>query len=193
MDENNNPTVIADDVVVSLQYTLKVNNEIVDSADETEPLEFLQGYRNIIPGLEKELYGLKVGDTKNVTVQPADGYGEIDPEAVMDVPRDEFPEDIPLELGLELEVRDEDGEILPATVTEITTDSIRLDFNHPLAGEILDFELKILELRAASPEELEHGHVHGDDGDEFDEEFEDDFIEYIDEDGDDEEEEEEEE
>lgn len=189
MDEKNNPTVIADDVVVSLQYTLKVNDEIVDSSDENEPLEFLQGYRNIIPGLEKELYGLKVGDTKNVTVQPADGYGEIDSEAVMDVPRDEFPEDIPLELGIELEVRDEDGEILPATVTEITADSIRLDFNHPLAGETLDFEIKVLELRAASPEELEHGHVHGEDDDEFDEEFEDEFIEYIDEDGDEEEEE----
>lgn len=190
MDEKNNPTMIADDVVVSLQYTLTINNEVVDSSDESEPLMFLQGYRNIIPGLEKELYGLKVGDSKTVVVSPTDGYGEADADAFMDIPRDEFPTDIPLEMGLELEVRDEDGEIMPATVVEITPEKVRLDFNHPLAGETLEFKVKVTELRAATPEELEHGHVHGDDYDEdFDEEYEDDFVEFID----DEEEEDEEE
>lgn len=183
MDEKNNPTMIADDVVVSLQYTLTINGEVVDSSDESEPLVFLQGYRNIIPGLEKELYGMKVGDSKSITVKPADGYGEVDADAFMDIPRDEFPSDIPLEMGLELEVRDEDGEILPATVVEITPEKVRLDFNHPLAGETLQFDITVVELRAATAEELEHGHVHGEDFDEdFDEEYEDDFVEYIEED-----------
>jgi FKBP-type peptidyl-prolyl cis-trans isomerase SlyD len=126
---------------------------------------------------------MKVGDSKSVTVKPADGYGEVDADAFMDIPRDEFPSDIPLEMGLELEVRDEDGEILPATVVEITPEKVRLDFNHPLAGETLQFDITVVELRAATAEELEHGHVHGEDFDEdFDEEYEDDFVEYIEED-----------
>ncbi len=142
MEDKTKPTMVADDVVVSLQYTLTINGETVDNADQDDPLVFLQGYRNIIPGLEKELYGMKVGDSKLVSVKPQDGYGEVDPEAFMDVPRDEFPEDIPLEVGVELEVRDEEGEISSATIADISEDLVRLDFNHPLAGEQLDFDIK---------------------------------------------------
>ena len=193
MEDINKPTIVADDVVVSLQYTLTINGETVDDADENDPLVFLQGYRNIIPGLEKELYGMKIGDTKTVSVKPQDGYGEIDPEAMMDVPRNEFPEDIPMEVGVELEVRDEDGEVMSAVITDVNDNTIRLDFNHPLAGEQLEFNVKVLDLRVPTAEELEHGHVHSDEEDEdydeeFDEEFDDELVEFIDEEEDEEDE-----
>ena len=182
MEEKTKPIVVADDVVVTLQYTLTISGETVDNADQDDPLIFLQGYRNIIPGLEKELYGMKIGESKLVSIKPQDGYGDVDPEAFMDVPRDEFPEDIPLEVGVELEVRDEDGETSSAVISEVKEDTIRLDFNHPLAGEQLDFEIMVLALRGATPEELEHGHVHSDEGeDEFDDDFEEDFTEFVDE------------
>ncbi|MBN1373435.1 MAG: peptidylprolyl isomerase [Anaerolineaceae bacterium] len=187
MSQTANPTVIADDVVVSLEYTLTVDGEIVDSTEGIDPIEFIQGHENIIAGLERELYGLKIGDTKKVTVNAADAYGEIDPEAVVDVPRDEIPSDIPLKVGVELDVKNEDGDVLEARIIEITKDNVRLDFNHVLAGKELTFEVTVVDLRAADEEELEHGHVHSEDGDD-DEDFE-----YFDEDDFDDEDEDEEE
>jgi FKBP-type peptidyl-prolyl cis-trans isomerase SlyD len=174
------PSVIADDVVVTLDYTLTVDGEVVDSTAGIDPITFLQGYENIIPGLEKELYGLKVGDQKKVFVPAKDAYGEIDPEAIVDVPRGDIPKDIPLKPGIELQVSNEDGELMDAVITSISKDSVRLDFNHPLAGKDLNFEVEVMDLRAAEPEELEHGHPHGEDFDEEDE-F-DDEVEYLDED-----------
>jgi FKBP-type peptidyl-prolyl cis-trans isomerase SlyD len=171
MDENRKPTVVADDVVVSLEYTLTVNGEIVDSTEGIEPISFLQGYENIIPGLERELYGLKVGDEKKVFVPAKDAYGEIDPEAVVDVPRKDIPKDIPVKPGVELQVTNEDGELLDAVIVTVSKDTVRLDFNHPLAGKDLNFAVKVVELREAEAEELEHGHVHGDDFDEDDDEY----------------------
>ncbi len=173
MNQNQTPDVIADDVVVTMAYTLSIKDEVIDSSEDSDALVFLQGYRNIIPGLERELYGLKVGDTKKITVSPQDGYGDVDPEAFMDVSRGEFPKEIPLDIGTELEIRDEEDEVMLATVHEVTKDIVRLNFNHPLAGETLQFEIKILELRSATEEELEHGHAHGGDEDDFDEEYDD--------------------
>ena len=179
---------IEDGQVVSMDYTLHVDGKIVDTSDGREPLEFIQGTGNIIPGLERELYGLKVGDSKTVRVVAKDAYGEIDPDALVDVPRNEIPKDIPVKLGVELTVRNEDGELLDARIVSVSKDSVQLDFNHPLAGKDLDFEVTVVELRDAEAEELEHGHVHGDDFDEEDEmEFLDDeeFDEEDDEDEDD--------
>lgn len=175
MDNSKNPEVIADDVVVSLDYTLTVDGEVVDTTAGDDPIQFLQGHENIIPGLERELYGLKVGDTKKVRVSAKDGYGELDPEAVVDVPRSEIPKEIPVKLGTELTVTNEDGELLDARIVAVAKDSVQLDFNHPLAGKELVFEVTVLDLRTAEPEELEHGHVHGDDFDEDDEFFDEDF------------------
>ena len=186
MNETNKPTVVADDVVVSLEYTLTVDGEVVDSTEGIEPISFLQGYENIIPGLERELYGLKVGDSKKVHVTAKDAYGEIDPEAVVDVPRKDIPKDIPLKPGVELQVTNEDGELLDAVIVSVAKDMVRLDFNHPLAGKDLNFDITVVELREAEPEELEHGHVHEDDMEEDDEDFE-----YIEEDYEEEDEEEE--
>lgn len=160
MSTNNQPTLIADDVVVSLDYTLTVDNKVVDTSQGNEPLQFLQGHDNIIPGLEQALYGMAVGEEKDVTVSAEEGYGEIDPEAFAEVPRDEFPPKIPLEVGIELQLKDQSGDIMDARIDAVNKSTVRLDFNHPLAGKQLNFSVQVVALRSPSPEELEHGHVH---------------------------------
>ncbi len=172
LSEQKNPQIIADDVVVTLEYTLTVNGEVLDSSKDSGPIVFLQGYQNIVPGLEKALYGMKVGDKKSVKVTPAEGYGDVDPEAVMELPKSEFPEEIPLEVGVELDIQDEDGEIMTATIVSVNKNSVKLDFNHPLAGQELNFDVEIADLREATEEEIQHGHVHGEDFDEDDEYYE---------------------
>ena len=158
------PTEVVNDVVVTIEYELVVDNEIADSSEEEGPLEYLQGHHNVIPGLEAELLGMKVGESKKVVVAPADGYGEYIKDEVMEVPLSEFPEDLPLEVGLELEVADDDDFIMLVTVMKVNEETVMLDGNHPLAGKDLHFEVKVVDLRAATEEELDHGHVHGPEG-----------------------------
>ena len=112
MAENNKLTQVADDLVVTMNYSLTVDGEIVDSSEEDGPIEFLQGYGNIIPGLEAHLGGLAIGESLQVSVAAKDAYGEFDPEQVVDVPLDEFPEEICVEPGVELEMKDQDGDML---------------------------------------------------------------------------------
>lgn len=171
MNEKNKPEMVANHVVVSMEYTLTIDGKEVDSSKDSGPLEFLQGSHNIITGLESQLYGMKIGDTRRIVISPEEGYGEVDPQAMIVVPRSEFPPDMPIKVGAELYIRDEDGESFPATIAEVTPTSVKLDFNHPLAGETLHFDVEIVDLRAATPEELDHGHVHG--GHSHDEHFED--------------------
>ncbi len=182
MNTENKPQVIADNVVVTLDYELSIDEQVVDSSDGGDPIIFLQGAGQIIAGLEKSIYGMKVGDTKLVIVSPEDGYGEIDTEDIVEVPRDEFPDDFPLEPGVEITVNSEDEdsdegeeELLEATILSVTEDTVTLDFNHPLAGKTLTFNVNVLDIREATEEELEHGHVHSDDDDGF--YFEDDDFE----------------
>jgi FKBP-type peptidyl-prolyl cis-trans isomerase SlyD len=151
---------VQNDVVVSMEYTLHVDGEKIDSSEGQDPLQFLVGYGNIISGLEREMMGMKVGESKDVIIQPADAYGEFDEEAFMDVPRDQFPQDMPLEEGLELTVRDDGGQTRYARVEAIDGDVVTLNFNHPLAGDELHFSVKVTDLREPTTEELEHGHVH---------------------------------
>ena len=151
---------VKDGLVVSMDYKLTVDGEVLDSSEEAGPLQFLAGYGNIVPGLEREMAGMKIGESKDVVVTPADGYGEFDDEAFMDVPRNEFPSDLKLEEGIELNVTDEDGQNQYARVENITDESVRLDFNHPLAGAELHFTVKVVALRDPTKEELDHGHVH---------------------------------
>lgn len=187
--------VIIDDLVVSLDYTLTVNGELIDASEENEPIEFIQGKQNIVPGLERELYGMTIGDSKEISVSAQDGYGDIDPQAIMDIPRHEFPTDIDLKPGIELALQQPDGMVLHAIVAEVGSDVVKLDFNHPLAGKDLLFRVTVVGLREASDEEKAHGHVHGDHAhhegqeDEFEDEFDDDE-DFEDEDGEEEEEEE---
>jgi FKBP-type peptidyl-prolyl cis-trans isomerase SlyD len=151
---------VKDGVVVSMEYTLHVDGELLDTSESQGPLQFLAGYGNIIPGLESEMRGMKIGESKDVVVQPADGYGEFDDEAFMNVPRDQFPKDMELAEGTELTVRDDEGNARYARVDNIEGDTVTLNFNHPLAGDELHFHVKVVALREPSAEELEHGHVH---------------------------------
>jgi FKBP-type peptidyl-prolyl cis-trans isomerase SlyD len=151
---------VQDGLVVSMDYKLTVDGEVLDSSDEAGPLQYLAGYDNIVPGLERAMMGMKIGESRDVVVAPADGYGEFDEEAFMDVPRDEFPADMKLEEGMELHVTDEDGNHQAAYVASFNNESVRLDFNHPLAGAELSFYVKVVGLREPTKEELDHGHVH---------------------------------
>jgi FKBP-type peptidyl-prolyl cis-trans isomerase SlyD len=153
---------VQDGLVVSMEYSLHVDGELIDTSIGHEPLEFLQGAGNIIPGLEDELYDLEIGEARNVIVAAEDGYGALDPDAFFDVPRDQFPTEIPLEIGVELQVQDEDGQPMMARIERVDDDNVRLDFNHPLAGKELVFDVKIVALREATDEEMEHGHAHDD-------------------------------
>lgn len=185
MNQSQQPEQVANDVVVSLEYTLEVEGEVVDYSEKDDPLEYLHGHENIIPGLESALTGMSVGDSKQVTVVASEAYGELDPEALIEVSRSDFPEEVPMEIGTQVQVRNMDGHVLDARIASIDGDKVKLDFNHPLAGKDLLFKVTIVGLRNATQEELEHSHVHGDMSEEFEEEFED----FDDEDFDDEEDE----
>ncbi len=147
-------------VVVAMEYTLKIDGEVIDSSQGQDPLEFLTGHGNIISGLEREMIGMKVGESKDVVVVPADGYGEYDEEAYLDVPSQQFPKDMKVEEGLELTVRDDSGQARYARIESVEGETVRLNFNHPLAGDELHFNVKVVSLREPTSEELEHGHVH---------------------------------
>lgn len=151
---------VQDGQVVSMDYTLHVDGEVLDTSSGHEPLEFLQGAGNIIPGLEQELYGMAIGESKKVIVQPEDGYGLLDPDAFVDVPRDQFPASIPMEVGVEIQVTDESGRPMMARIDTVGDDTVKLDFNHPLAGKELHFDVTVVGMRDATDEENEHGHSH---------------------------------
>jgi FKBP-type peptidyl-prolyl cis-trans isomerase SlyD len=156
------PLTVADDLVVSLDYILHLEGdpEVFDTSEGQEPLEFIQGHGHIIPGLERALYGMAVGQKKQVVVQPEDGYGELDSDAYQVIPRNAFPDTMELEVGMELELHDDEGEVIEAYVAELNPDSVMLDLNHPLAGETLYFDVEVIAIRPATGEELEHDHVH---------------------------------
>ena len=164
MTEKSEPNLVADDVVVTMEYILTVDGEIVDSSKEDGPIQFLQGHGNIIPGLESHLGGLAVGESLQVLVAATDAYGDYDSEQIVDIPLDEFPEEICIEPGVELEMKDQDGDQLFARIVSVGKSRAKLDFNHPLAGKELTFDVTIVGLRPPTPEELEHGHVHGSEG-----------------------------
>lgn len=156
--------VVADDMVVRLDYTLTLSDgEIYDSSADSGPLEYLQGHGQLISGLEEALYEMAVGDEKDVVVTPEVAYGEYDPEAVQSIPRDIFPSDMDLEPGMSIDLYDEDAdEELEATIEEVDDAAVVVNFNHPLAGETLNFHVRIAGIRPATVEELDHGHAHGD-------------------------------
>lgn len=149
---------VADDLVVSLDYTLKLEDgQVVDSSEGQEPLEFVQGQGAVIPGLEKALYGMVVGEEKNVVVEPEDGYGEFDSDLFETLPRDVFPADMVLETGMGFRMRTDSGEVVLAFVDHLEDSEVVVNLNHPLAGKKLLFNVKVMDLREATPEELEGG------------------------------------
>ncbi len=165
-ESSEKPTQVDKDTVVSLDYTLRVDGVVVDTSEKSEPIQFIQGRGHIISGLESQLYGMQVGEQKQVSVSASDGYGEVDKSAFADIPRDEFPPDIPLKTGIGLQLRDQDGNVMEGYITEVGEKSVRLDFNHPLAGKDLEFSVEVVDLRSATDEELSHGHVHFEEGEE---------------------------
>ena len=151
---------VVDNLIVSLHYTLIVEDEVLESTLDADPIEFIQGIGQIIPGLENALYGMSVGEKKTVVIEPIDAYGDYDEESTEVAKKEEFSEEIPLDVGTFLDLEDDEGEILSAQIIEDDEETITLDFNHPLAGKTLTFEISISGLREATPEELDHGHVH---------------------------------
>lgn len=149
---------ITQDKVVELEYKLTVDGEIIDQSEPGEPLVYLQGHNNIIPGLERALDGKQTGDSMQVVVQPEDGYGVRDEDAIEDLERSDFEDDI--EVGATYYAQAEDGSVLPFTVLAIEGDTVQVDFNPPLAGQVLNFDVTVLNVRDATAEELEHGHAH---------------------------------
>ncbi|MDR1816775.1 MAG: peptidylprolyl isomerase [Puniceicoccales bacterium] len=152
---------IAPKTVVAIDYTLTdPKGDVLDSSLGREPLEYLHGAANIIPGLERALEGLAAGDAKIVVVAPADGYGVRDPKLVVEVPRDRFPAEAAVEPGMKFHAQLSDGQMHVVTVGAVKDDSVVLDANHELAGVELRFDVKVRGVRAATEEEVAHGHPH---------------------------------
>lgn len=151
---------VADNLVVTMEYILKVDDDVIEDTKETEPIQFLQGAGQVLPALEGQLYGMAVGDSKDLVLPPEEGYGLVDEDAIADYDRSEFPKEIPLEAGVELELKDQDETTHYARIVAVDDNNVRLDFNPPLAGKSLHFSIRIVALRSATDEEIEHGHAH---------------------------------
>jgi FKBP-type peptidyl-prolyl cis-trans isomerase SlyD len=157
------PLLIAPDHVISIEYVLTDDaGEELDSNKGGEPLSYLHGHGQIVPGLERELTGKPVGHVATITVPPEEGYGEHDAERLVTVGRNRF--EFEPEAGQVLEASLPQGGSVPFVVVEVNKDTVVLDGNHPLAGKTLHFEIKVLGVRQATAEELEHGHSHDGDG-----------------------------
>ena len=147
--------------VVTLHYTLTNDDgEVLDSSEGQEPLAYVHGLGNIIAGLENALTGRSVGDKFTVAVAPADGYGERDNDMVQSVPKDAFQGVDEILPGMQFQAQSPEGVHL-VTVLAVDGDEVILDGNHPMAGINLNFAVEVTSIRDATPEELDHGHVHG--------------------------------
>lgn len=150
--------------VMGFHYTLKdKEGNVVDSSEGRAPLLFLVGSGQIIPGLEKEITALAIGDKKSVEVKAQDAYGEVIEDLKISVNRSQFPEDANLKVGDQFQVNNEPNAPI-FTVMSIESDEVKIDGNHPMAGKDLFFEVEITEKRAATEEEKAHGHAHGEGG-----------------------------
>jgi len=154
---------VGKDKVVLMHYTLKNDaGDVIDSSDGADPLPFLQGHGNIIPGLESALEGSKVGDKLEVSIKPEEGYGERMKGAIQEIPSSALQGVDEVKVGMQLQSQDKDGNAFLVSVTKIEDDKITVDGNHPLAGQTLHFSVSIESIRKAEAEELSHGHVHAD-------------------------------
>ena len=152
---------IAKNKVVSIDYTLtNAKGEVLDKSSKGQPLQFIQGQGQLIPGLEKVLEGKAAGDAIKAQIPAKDAYGDRDEELMQIIPKDSFAEIPDLKVGMELEAEGDDG-VRVITVVGIEDDRVVVDGNHPLAGMDLNFDVKIVGVRDATEDELGHGHVHG--------------------------------
>ncbi len=154
--------VVSAGKVIGFHYTLRNDaGEVIDSSAGADPLHYLHGAGNIVPGLESELLGKKIGEAFQVIVAAADGYGERFEEGVHEVPRGQFPPEVEIEVGMQFGTEGPDGNPVPVWVADVTEDTVTIDFNHPLAGARLHFDIELVSMRDASSEEIAHGHPHG--------------------------------
>jgi FKBP-type peptidyl-prolyl cis-trans isomerase SlyD len=152
---------IADQTVASFHYTLTDDNgQVIDSSQGREPLTYLHGTGQIVPGLEKAMVGRVAGDQFKVQVAPAEGYGEHHPELMQELPREAFQGVEDIQPGMQFQGHGPQG-VINVTVTKIDGEKVHIDGNHPLAGQTLHFDIEVTDVREASAEELAHGHVHG--------------------------------
>lgn len=157
-------TTIAKDTAVKFNYTLKDDEgNIIDKSPEGQPLAYLHGHQNIIPGLEKQLEGKSAGEKVHAVIEPADAYGEYEETAVQRVPRENFQGVDDIQPGMQFQ-SESNGHVMLVTVTDVNDEEVTVDANHPLAGKRLTFDVEIQEVRAATEDELNHGHVHGEGG-----------------------------
>jgi len=153
---------ISKNTVVTLEYTLKDNEGVViDQSSGDEAFEFIHGVGGIIPGLENALEGKKADDELSVTIEPDEGYGPREEALLADVSLDKFEDAGEIKEGMQFQTASEDGTARVVTVVKIEDGTVTVDGNHPLAGVTLNFDVKVVGVREASQEELEHGHVHG--------------------------------
>ena len=158
------PMKIETNKVVTIDYTLKNDDQqIIDTSEGDEPLAYLHGHGNLVPGLEKALEGKTIGDSVQVVIPPEEAYGERDEDKVGEAPASAFAEVGEVKPGMQFEAEGPEGSEM-VTVVSVDGDTITLDGNHPLAGETLHFDVTVREIRDATEEELEHGHAHGPDG-----------------------------
>jgi FKBP-type peptidyl-prolyl cis-trans isomerase SlyD len=152
---------IAADSVVLIHYTLKDDQgKVLDSSAGGDPLAYIQGHGNLVPGLEKALEGKSAGDKLEVTLVPAEGYGERNEELVQRVPKRQLQGGGEIKKGMQFRAQTDEG-LRVFTVTGVAGDMVTLDGNHPLADQTLHFDVQVTDVREATSEELEHGHVHG--------------------------------
>ena len=152
---------IDNNCVVAVHYTL-TNDEgdQLDSSDGREPLEYLHGSQGIIPGLEQQLSGKEVGDKFVVAINPEDAYGQVNPELVGQVPISQFPEGADIQPGMQFQAQGPEGDAQLITVRSVDDDTVTIDGNHPLAGQVLHFDVSVENIRTATEEEIAHGHPH---------------------------------
>ena len=151
-------TTVENNTVASVHYTgtFPDSGEEFDTSRSGEPLTFLVGHKGMIPGFEREMLGAAVGESRTFTLEPEDAYGFPSDELIQEVPREMFPADMPLDLGTMLM-----SDAGPLRIVAITESTVRCDFNNPMAGKTLHFEVEVMEVRAATEDELAHGHAHG--------------------------------
>jgi FKBP-type peptidyl-prolyl cis-trans isomerase SlyD len=151
---------VGKDKVVSIDYTLTdVGGKVIDSSEGTEPLAYLHGAGNIIPGLERALEGKSAGEEVKATIAPEQGYGQKNPGLIQPVPRAQFPGVKDIKVGQQFQAQTNHGPRV-VTVVGVNDDTVTVDANHPLAGETLNFDVKVVSVRDATPEEIDHGHPH---------------------------------
>lgn len=155
---------VAANKVITMDYVLTdPEGTVIDESSEGN-FAYLHGFSNIIPGLEVELEGKAVGDELTVVVPPEKGYGERTPEMIQTLNRDQFNPEDPVEVGMQFHASGPDGQMIVVTIADVDGDDVTIDGNHPLAGITLSFNVKIIDVRDASEEEISHGHVHGPEG-----------------------------